>query len=943
MQDTLFRQWIEAGYRNYGQDPWFFLRELAQNSRDAGARTVRVSVNQSDREREILTFLDDGMGMNFDHARQFLFRLYASSKTNEKYSAGMYGIGFWTILRYQPDLIIIESRTGSGAWSIEIDSGFRIRHISCNLHQKGTRITLIRKSQSPGSEQFASLVKERTIHYCGYLRRNDHQASPLPVFFEQDIISRDFQLQMVFGARFKQGPVEGLVGFDHQPRVILYARGLPVWEGTRLDELFHLPPETESESEIGPGLAPVFLINGNHLDVNISRKTIMENRALEKVKKIAEKEMSDLIDRYANRAYPHRWYQKLKIRLKRLTAKWKPRFWMMLFTVLIFLIPLEIVVLKTLFPTLPASKKVSIPPVNSFLRTEGWPYSGATVLPFSQPRPLDMIYSPSKDIWFKVFTADTYDLKQGFIRSGNQPAFNPPGDLTCLSETISIHLKIPGNGSLFLPRPIGHTILPNSLTINGIPFRGIKLTPGGEMTINLSNPNGDIRYSCCRVSDNASSSVSVPGEWTRLPGGIIFPDGLNPILEEAAKHDIDGRIQLAIDLTVNNMVYDTSAQTARAFQQAGNDLSWLKKVLNIGRGDCDIINGLTVLWMRKMGIPARLVIGLVGIRGSIQDSLHAWTEYQHQGWRILDTSRMVKKSAHPIMRHTSPESISPPITDSHRLWIYLLATILICLIPILLLGLKKRHGQTPVNDQDHPDMKSNLARMAIGALLQPRLWSVQSNFREYRIIPTIKGPAISLNGIIDLARRGKLLAGDPANPLSERFINQGHPVLNLEEGTYSGLIRLVPGVIDLNLIRDLRAGESEGIGIPAQLEFLEHINRTMKAIKRSLPICLISPGLVHREMQHVKFPKILITPGAILRFLSPMKRSKKNRLPGQFMAINPRSQRILDLTRLYSENPPLARFRLIKGIIGQIGLPKSQKTALLKKVSQHVLREDTLP
>jgi hypothetical protein len=942
MKGRLIRKWIEEGYRNYGRDPWFFLRELAQNSRDAGARNVWVSVNQTGPEQEVITFLDDGSGMGFSHARQFLFRLYASSKTNQKYSAGMYGIGFWTILRFRPDRIIIESRTGTEAWSIEMDSEFNIRHPSCSLDQKGTRVTLIRQSQSSDPERFADTAKERTIHYCAYLRRNDHRASPLPVFFDQERISREFQLPMVFGSRFKQGPVEGLVGFNHQPRVILYARGLPVWEGTRLDELFHLPPETETESEIGPGLAPVFLINGNHLDVNISRKTIMENRALEKVRKIAEREMSDLIDRYANRAYPHSWHQKLGIRLKRLARKWEPRFWLTLLLSLMILIPLEIVVLKALLPGAAEPKTVfGPPPANDFLQTNKRPYSGATVLPFSRTRPLDMSYIPGRNIWFKVFTADAYDLKHGFIRSVEQPTRSPADNPACFSESISVRLQIPGQGRMYLPLPVGHVIVPGSLTVNGFPFRGIQQSPGGELTLDLAIPKGDIRYSCCPKPRDSLPQESGSGIWTRIPLELRFPDRFNPALRNALELDAEERIQVAVDLTIDNLEYDTSSRTARAFQQAGNESDWLERVLTIEKGDCDIINGLTVLLLRKMDIPARLVVGLVGINGSIQGSLHAWTEYRLQGWKILDTSGLVNRASFQISKPQSRESLSPAEPDSSRSWIYLLATILICLVPVLILGFRKRRGQSRHYDRIHPDIKSNLARMAIGALLQPRLWSVRSNFREYRIIPTLKGPSLSLNGILDLARQGKLLAGGPDNPLSKRFINHGHTVLNLDDHIYAGLIRLVPGVIDLNLIRDLRAGESDGIRIPGLIDFLEQTNQTIKAISKTLPACLISPGLTHRDMMIVTFPKSAVSPGAVLRMLCRLTSGTRNGYPEQFMAINPVSRRIRDLAELHSTNPPLARFRIVSEIIGQAGRPESQKARWMKTLSRHLLKENS--
>ena len=940
MQETHFPQWIEAGFRTYGDDPWFFLRELAQNSRDAGARTVRISVASSDREQEILTFLDDGSGMSFAHARKFLFRLYASSKVHDKYSAGMYGIGFWTILRFQPELMIIESKTGDQSWSIEIDSRFRVKTTSCQLNQKGTRITLIRKSRNRNPEQFTETVKERAIHYCGYLRRNNHQASPLPVFFEDQCISHEFELPLVIGSPFKRGPVEGLVGFDHQPRVILYARGLPVWEGTRLDELFHLPPDKEPESEIGPGLAPVFLINGNHLDVNISRKTIMENRALEKVKKTAEREMSHLIDGYANRIFHHSWLQKLRFRIKKMGQKWKPRFWVPLFILLLMLIPLEIVLLKTLLPSRAGTKSISSPGANAFLKPDISSYPGATVLPFSRPQPLNMSYSPKTDIWFKVFTADTYHPRQGFIRSSTQPAFPLTTNRSCPDKKISVRLQIPESGSLFLPRPIGHDIQPNSLIVNRIPVRGVKMTSGGETIINLSVSDGEIRYHCCPTTERDNALPSSPGQWTRLPVRLKIPARLEKILESAAELNPGQKIQLAIELTTENLLYDTSPETARAYQQAGNDSDWVEKVLNIGKGDCDIINGLTVLWLRKMGVPARLVIGLVGVQGTIQTSLHAWTEYELQGWQILDTSRLTARATPLAVNHRLQESPRPGTPEKPRLWLYLLLSILICLIPVLFFVFKKNQKPSTPRGQQLDEIKQNLAKMAIGALVQPRLWDDHASFREYRIIPTVNNKAISLERALTLAGQGKLLAGGPTNPLSKEFSRQGHPVLDLDDRAFSGLIRLIPGVVDLNLIRDLKAMVLPIPEDPALSGFLEQVNQTLKSIKSSLPPCLPGPGLNHQEVLRVKFPGPPLSAGRILRLYWQGNRNNVSGLPRQFLAINPQSQRIRDLVLLYFKNPSLARFRMIKMVINQAGLSGEQKKKLLRKTSRILLRED---
>ena len=102
MKGTDFKRWATRGCRIYGEDPWFFIRELAQNARDAGADRVEISTWWTERGHEVFRFTDDGTGMSSDHARQFLFRLYASSKDDERDAAGEYGIGFWAVLRYNP-------------------------------------------------------------------------------------------------------------------------------------------------------------------------------------------------------------------------------------------------------------------------------------------------------------------------------------------------------------------------------------------------------------------------------------------------------------------------------------------------------------------------------------------------------------------------------------------------------------------------------------------------------------------------------------------------------------------------------------------------------------------------------------------------------------------------------------------------------------------------
>ena len=65
-------------------------------------------------DRDRVTCRDDGCGMSYQHARRFLFALYASSKEASREQAGKFGIGFWSVLRFEPSTIVIRSRPSRG-------------------------------------------------------------------------------------------------------------------------------------------------------------------------------------------------------------------------------------------------------------------------------------------------------------------------------------------------------------------------------------------------------------------------------------------------------------------------------------------------------------------------------------------------------------------------------------------------------------------------------------------------------------------------------------------------------------------------------------------------------------------------------------------------------------------------------------------------------------
>ncbi len=471
-----FRGLAETVTRTYGNNPWFFLRELAQNSRDAGARNIRVEAPLTLPGMETLNFADDGRGMTLAYARRFLFRLYASDKTADHKAAGKYGIGFWTILGFQPTRILLQSRRGKNSWAVELDGELNVRPAVCLLTRSGTSVSMGRPAVFPLHAEFISRLEIELREYCQYLRRNNRQADMLPVWFAGKNLTRPMALPEPFSCRFRSGSVEGAVGLAEKPQVRLYARGLPVWQGALLKQMTHLQMNEDGRAEIGRNLAPVFLLNGNRLDVTFSRNLALENMALENVRKKAEKALRRLLEMSLDRTFPRTWLQRGCDRslaaLKRiLRPGWH---WLPLF--LLIIVPLEIAILRHWFPAVTAARTSPFS-----LQSTTLSYRGASVSLSDSPQGLPFSYQPMNPAWFRLFSADAYDIQAGFVRR-TEPGLLPAQHTRyCQPDQVwSMRLQAEAGGEIFLPMPPGHALQAGSLHLDGRRINSVFSSVQGE-------------------------------------------------------------------------------------------------------------------------------------------------------------------------------------------------------------------------------------------------------------------------------------------------------------------------------------------------------------------------------------------------------------------------------------------------------------------------------
>ncbi|HLP61392.1 MAG TPA: transglutaminase domain-containing protein, partial [Candidatus Deferrimicrobium sp.] len=613
---------------------------------------MHVKADLTPDKNEILIFEDDGQGMSYSHALQYLFRLYASSKSKEKYAAGRFGIGFWTVLKFNPTKIIIESCYKKEKWGVEIDPNLNASPITTDLNNPGVRITLMRPALEKNRTAFLYRIEESLHRYCSYLRRNNRRAGLLPVLFEGKSISGPMKLPGPVTLGFKNRRAEGVVGLGPQPQVNLYARGLPVWQGATLEELSHTPPtqkkrrETTRAAQMAMGLAPVYLVNGCILDVSISRRKVIDNRALQKVKETAENALSNLVEIAADRISPRNFFLRSWRRVKKSSASILLSPWKMMLLLLIILLPLEYVLLKAFFKNNRGPVRASI----ISLQKDSNLYSGGSVKRTNPHLKVDLTYQPPVPTLFKLFHIETYRQASGFsqdFQPGRAADSSALPAVNCDRKTIIISFNTQEKGQLLLPRPLFYFIDPYSITLNGILIHSVKYDSHSYGGILIDIPySGMLRYRCCPLAeqmDSAGLSLETLERSTELPQNLFMPESLQNEISASLNTSTAQKVHTAIELAKKFLKYNDSEATAKKYEDTASFQSndWFHKVMRIGAGDCDVLNGAAIVFLRRMGVPARLAVGLTGEDGRVLPGMHAWAEYFDNGWQILDVTAYV--------------------------------------------------------------------------------------------------------------------------------------------------------------------------------------------------------------------------------------------------------------------------------------------------------------
>lgn len=132
-------------------DPYAFVRELVQNSIDAGATTLSVRVERAG-GISTTALHDDGAGMDRATIDGPLLTLFNSSKEGDSAKIGKYGVGFVSVFAIDPEIVEVDTWRDGERHRIRLyrDHRYEIEKLATHP-ESGTVVTL---HQSMDAEKF---------------------------------------------------------------------------------------------------------------------------------------------------------------------------------------------------------------------------------------------------------------------------------------------------------------------------------------------------------------------------------------------------------------------------------------------------------------------------------------------------------------------------------------------------------------------------------------------------------------------------------------------------------------------------------------------------------------------------------------------------------------------------------------------------------------------
>lgn len=254
-------------------DSLVFLRELVQNSLDAGSPEVDVYTefrpSPDDPSRGVMVIGVDDYGEGMDRATidTKLTRLFSSSKDGDLTKIGKFGIGFVSVFALRPDAVCVDTSRGGEHWRILFKADRTFVRIAREQPVDGTKIQVIKAVTRDEHAELARRAEATLRRWCKHVAGT--------VRWHDEDIAEPFDLPgALCTVRHEVEGLRAVVGYLPGGTAAhgFYNRGLTLLEGRGSGFL--------------DGVA--FKVDSPHLEHTLARNDVMRDTNYDRVMAVVE-------------------------------------------------------------------------------------------------------------------------------------------------------------------------------------------------------------------------------------------------------------------------------------------------------------------------------------------------------------------------------------------------------------------------------------------------------------------------------------------------------------------------------------------------------------------------------------------------------------------------------------------------------------------------------
>ena len=300
--------------------PLDFLRELVQNSIDAGTRRIEVWLRfrpgDGDAPGVLEIHVDDwGEGMDEAIIDRQLTTMFSSNKENDLTKIGKFGIGFTSIFAIEPQAVLLQTGRHGESWELLFPPDRSFDKVRIEEPINGTRVTLYKGIAEPDVPPFIHECRWILSYWCEHSntpvtfwdRTHEEVAEALPTADPfaafaapqesssgPETVTRPLELEADLSVTLDEEGVQVIAGYCATPRYGFYNGGLTLLSTRNPDVLGAYAEE----------LAPLsFKVKYDLLEHTLTRDNVLQDqhwlKAMGVLRQAAWKLREALVERLA--------------------------------------------------------------------------------------------------------------------------------------------------------------------------------------------------------------------------------------------------------------------------------------------------------------------------------------------------------------------------------------------------------------------------------------------------------------------------------------------------------------------------------------------------------------------------------------------------------------------------------------------------------------------